>query len=65
MDVNIERLKLSVETEREFIKSCAIIDFAETKNILESVNNAILSGVKVNEIIEVLNQMKDINRMKL
>jgi hypothetical protein len=39
-----------------------MIDYAETKRILESVNNAILAGVKVNSIVKILDEMKDIQQ---
>ena len=57
-----ERLKLVAETEKEFTKSCTIVDYAGTKRILESVNSAILSGVEVNDIIKILDTIRDIKK---
>lgn len=65
MDVNVQRLQLASETEKEFTKSCAIIDYEATKRILEASNNAILAGVKVNDIVKTLEFLRDTQKINL
>jgi hypothetical protein len=64
MDVNVNRLRLTAGTEQEFTRMIAIIDYENTKQILESVNSAILAGVKINDIISSLNNMIEVERNK-
>ena len=61
--MGMNRLKLLAETEREFIKSCAIIDYDETRRILETVNNATLIGVSVNDIVKHVELMIEVKRI--
>lgn len=50
----LERLEARVNADSAFLNSLKIMDYKQTKEIIDAVNKAVLSGIKPSEIISML-----------
>ena len=62
MDERIERLKQSIEAEKEYIKMVTIIDYKDTKKLLGALNQILLYGVEVDDVIDYLDAIAKLSR---
>lgn len=62
MDERIERLKQSIEAEKEHIKMVTIIDYKDTKKLLGALNQILLYGVEVDDVIDYLDAIAKLSR---
>lgn len=50
----LARLEARVNADSSFLNSLKIMDFEQTKEVLDAVNKAVLSGVKPSDIVSML-----------
>lgn len=67
VEVNYEiekvgRLQESADTERSFLNTVKLLDYVDTKEILDAVNCSIISGVSSEEIVSMLKEASNSKR---